>query len=176
MEDKVVNHKLIPWLLPLAIFLLMIYATRTTEGAARSRKQLGTVLTGKFVARADGPPVTGFGLNQQSYIFEMFSPPGSQFVALSDTFFIYQPQLSERVLDYSKLYKIRAVRNQKCDETLEDISRRFIFDSHGRFVEMRFALTYAKNFPSLTLPWQSPLPCYVVSTVQPPAQVATASN
>jgi hypothetical protein len=175
-EGKMVNRKLIPWLLSLAIFLLMMYATRTIEGAARAPKKLGTVLTGKFVARADGPPVTGFGVNRQSYIFEMLSPLGSEFVTLSDTFFIYEPQLSEGVMDYSKLYKIKAVRNQKCDGTLEDISRRFIFDSHGRFVEMRFALTYAKNLPSLTLPWQSPLPCYVVSAVQPPAQVATASN
>jgi hypothetical protein len=171
-----VNHKLIPGLLPLAMFLLMMYATTTIEGAARSPRKFGTVLTGKFVAQADGPPVTGFGLNQQSYIFEMVSPLGSQFVTLSDTFFIYEPHLTERVLDYSKLYKLKAVRNQKCDETIEDISRRSIFDSHGQFVEMKFALTYAKNLPSLTLPWQSPLPWYVVSTVLPPAQVATASN
>lgn len=106
----------------------------------------------------------------------MVSPLGSQFVRLSETFFIYEPHLTDRVLDYSKLYKLKAVRNQKCDETIEDISRRFIFDLRGQFVEMKFALTYARNLPSLTLPSQSPLPCYVVSTVQPPAQVATASN
>jgi hypothetical protein len=173
-EAKIVNHKLILRLLPLAIFLLMTCASTTVNAAKRSSKQLG-FLTGKFVARADGPPVTGFGLNQQSYIFEMVSPLGSQFVTLSDTFFIYEPHLTV-VLDYSKLYKLKAVRNQKCDETIEDISRRSIFDSHGQFVEVKFALTYAKNLPSLTLPWQSPLPCYVVSTVLPPAQVATASN
>ena len=170
-----VNHKLMLRLLPLAVFLLMTGASTTVNAAKRSSKQLG-FLTGKFVARADGPPVTGFGLNQQSYIFEMVSPFGSQFVTLSETFFIYEPHLTDRVMDYSKLYKLKAVRNQKCDETIEDISRRFIFDSRGQFVEMKFALTYAKNLPTLTLPSQSPLPCYVVSTVQPPAQVATALN
>jgi len=171
-----VNHRLIQRLLPLAIFLLMTCASTTVNAAKKSPKQLGVLLTGKFVAQADGPPVTGFGLNQQSYIFETVSPFGSQFVTLSETFFIYEPHLTARVLDYSKLYKLKAVRNQKCDETIEEISRRFIFDSRGQFVEMRLALTYGRNLPSLALPWQSPLPCYVVFSVQPPAQVATASN
>ena len=114
-------------LLPLVILLLMICAT-TKGGATRSRKPSGTVLTGKFVAQIDGPPLTGFGLNQQSYVFEILSPFGSQFVRISDTFLIYQSHVPGRILDYSKVYKLPAVRNQKCDETLEDISRRFLFD------------------------------------------------
>lgn len=173
---KMATKKLIRVSLPLVILLLMICAATNGNGATRSRKPSGTVLTGKFIAQVDGPPLTGFGSNQKSYVFEMLSPFGSQFVRISDTFLIYQSHVPGRILDYSKVYKVTAVRNQKCDETLEDISRRFIFDSRGQFVEMKFALTYAKNLPSFTLPWQSPLPCYVVSTVQPPAQVATEAT
>jgi hypothetical protein len=171
-----VNHRLIPWLLPLAPFLMMMCGTRTIDAAARAPKKLGAALTGKFIAQVDGPPLTGFGVNQQSYVFEMSSPAGAQLVTIRDNFLIYEPHLPDRKLDYSKLYKITVIRDQKCDETLENISRRFVFDSHGGFVEMKYALTYAKNLPSLTLPWKSPLPCYLVSRMAAGARVATETS
>jgi len=154
----------------------MFCATAEIDCAARSAKQLGTVLTGKFVARVDGPPLTGFGMNRESYVFEMFSPTGSQFVTLSNTFLIYQPHLPVFGLDYSKLYKLTAVRDAACDDTLENISRRAVFAPHGQFVETRYALTYAQNFPSTTLPWNSPLPCYVVTPVPPPGKILTETS
>ncbi|MGA9968531.1 MAG: hypothetical protein WBQ10_25255 [Terriglobales bacterium] len=159
-----------------AIFLLMFCAATEIDCAARSAKQLGTVLTGKFVARVDGPSVTGFGMNRESYVFEMFSPTGSQFVTLSNTFLIYQPHLPVRGLDYSKLYKLTAVRDVTCDDTLENISRRAVFAPHGQFVETKYSLTYAQNFPSTTLPWNSPLPCYVVAPVPPPGKILTETS
>ena len=161
---------------PVAIFLLLFCATTATNSSANSTKQLETELTGKFVAQVDGPPLTGFGSNHQSYVFEMYSPVGSQLVRLSYTFFIYEPQLPAAALDYSKLYKLTAIKNDACQDTLEKISKRFVFDSHGQFVEMKYALTYAKNFPSLTLSWTNPLPCYVLSPVRPPAKILTESN
>ena len=154
----------------------MFCATAEIDCAARSAKQLGTVLTGKFVARVDGPPLTGFGMNRESYVFEMFSPTGSQFVTLSNTFLIYQPHLPVLGLDYSKLYKLTAVRDVTCDDTLENISRRAVFAPHGQFVETKYSLTYAQNFPSTTLPWQSPLPCYVVAPVPPPGKILTETS
>ena len=167
-----VNHRVIPWLLLLAPFLMMMCGTTTIDAATRSSNKLGTALTGRFVAQVDGPPLTGFGVNQQSYVFEMPSPAGAQLVTIRDKFLIYEPPLPEWDLDYSKLYKITVVRDQKCDETLENISRWFVFDSHGEFVEMRYALTYAKNLPSLSLPWKTPLPCYLVSRMVAGAKVA----
>ena len=158
------------------IFLVMFCAATEIDCAARSAKQLGTVLTGKFVARVDGPPVTGFGMNRESYVFEMFSPTGSQFVTLSNAFLIYQPHLPVFGLDYSKLYKLTAVRDATCDDTLENISRRAVFAPHGQFVEIKYSLTYAQNFPSTTLPWQSPLPCYVVAPVPPPGKTLTETT
>ena len=162
--------------IPLAIFLLTICATTAIDSAAGSAKHLGVVLTGNFVARVDGPPLTGFGMNRESYVFEMYSPTGSQFVILSDTFLIYQPHLPVWGLDYSKLYKLTAVRNLTCDDTLENISRRAVFTPHGQFVETKYALSYAQNFPSTTLPWKSPLPCYVVPLVQPPGKILTETS
>ncbi len=165
------NRKLTPWLVTVFTLLLIVCAITAIDSGASSRKQPPPSLTGRFVAQVDGPPVTGFGLNQQTYIFQQFSPFGTQFVTVSNTFLIYQPHLPNVGLDYSKFYNLTAVRDEKCDDTLENISRRFIFDSHGRFVDMKYALTYAKNFPSLTLPWQNALPCYVVSPVRPGAAV-----
>ena len=158
------------------IFLVMFCATAEIDCAARSAKHLGTVLTGKFVARVDGPPLTGFGMNRESYVFEMFSPTGSQFVTLSNTFLVYQPHLPVFGLDYSKLYRLTAVRDVTCDDTLENISRRAVFAPHGQFLEMKYSLTYAQNFPSTTLPWQSPLPCYVVTPVPPPGKMLTETT
>jgi hypothetical protein len=169
LEKRPIAH------IALAIFLVTIYATAPTDSAANSSNQ-STVLTGKFVAQIAGPPVTGFGLNHESYLFEMFWPTGSQFVALSDTFLIYQPHLPIWSLDYSKVYKIKAVRDEKCDDTLENISRRSVFDKHGLFVETIYSLTYAHYFPPTPLPWKNPLPCYVVSPVQPPAKILTETN
>jgi hypothetical protein len=160
----------------LAIFLLIICATAASDSAASSSKNVGEVLTGKFVARIDGPRLTGFGVNHEQYVFEMLSPTGSQFVTLSDTFMIYQPHVPIWALDYSKVYKLTALRDSKCDDTLENISRRSIFDSHGRFIETKNSVTYAQNSPVLVLPWTSSLPCYVVSPVQPPAKVLTEAN
>jgi hypothetical protein len=162
--------------IPLAILLLTICATTAIDSAAGSAKHLGVVLTGNFVARVDGPPLTGFGMNRESYVFEMYSPTGSQFVILSDTFLIYQPHLPVWGLDYSKLYKLTAVRNLACDDTLENVSRRAVFTPHGQFVETKYALSYAQNFPSTTLPWKSPLPCYVVPLVQPPGKILTETS
>lgn len=172
-ETKMMNRLLAPWTVTVSMLVLIACAITAIDSGATSRKQPPPALTGRFVAQVDGPSVTGFGWNQQTYIFQQFSPFGTQFVAVSDTFLIYQPHLPSVGLDYSKFYKLTAARNEKCDDTLENISRRFIFDSHGRFVEMKYALTYTKNFPSLTLPWQTPLPCYVVSPVRPGAAVIT---
>jgi hypothetical protein len=158
------------------MLLLTIYATTAIDSTASSAKKLGTVLTGKFVARVDGPRLTGFGMNRELYVFEIYSPSGSQFVTLSDTFLIYQPHLPVWALDYSKVYKLTAVRDNKCDDTLENISRRSVFDSRGQFVETRTALTYAQNFPILVLPWNSSLPCYVVAPVPPPGKILTETN
>jgi hypothetical protein len=160
----------------MALFLLLICVVAATDSSASSAKQLETELTGKLVARVDGPPLTGFGANRQSYIFEMYSPTGSQFVRLSYTFFIYEPQLPPGAFDYSKLYKVTAVKDDTCQATLEKISQRFVFDSRGQFVGVTHALTYSRNFPSLAVPWDNPLLCYVLSPVRPPANVLTESN
>jgi hypothetical protein len=173
MEMTMLNRKLTPRVVTVSTLLLTVCAITAIDSGASSRKQPPPTLSGRFVAQVDGPPITGFGMNQQTYIFQQFSPFGTQFVTVSDTFLIYQPSLPNVGLDYSKFYQLTAVRSEKCDDTLENISRRFVFDSHGRFVEMKYALTYANNYPSLTLPWQSPLPCYVVSPVRPGAAVMT---
>ena len=146
------------------IFLVMFCATAEIDCAARSAKQLGTVLTGKFVARVDGPPVTGFGMNRESYVFEMFSPTGSQFVTLSNTFLIYQPHLPVWGLDYSKLYKLTAVRDATCDDTLENISRRAVL--------LRMVSSWKRTFACL----RPELPFYHATLEEPLALLRCRSR
>ena len=165
-------------LVPLALFLLAICVFTAIDSTAKSwksssKKPSAAILTGKFVAEVNGPALTGFGVNQQSYVFQLFSPSGSQLVRVSDTFLVYEQHLPDRVLDYSKLFRVAAVRDDRCDETLENISRRFIFDSRGYFLETKYSLTYARNLPSFDLPWKSLLPCYSVSPALTGAKVVT---
>ena len=147
----------------ITIFILVISAAVATGCSARAAKQPRMVLTGRLVARVDGPRLTGFGQNHESYIFEMFSPGAPQFVRLSYKFLIYEPQVPKRTLDYSRLYKITAVRDDACDETLEKLSKTLAFNSGGDFVEIKYAITYAKNVPPLPLAWKLPMPCYLLS-------------
>jgi hypothetical protein len=149
---------------PNTAVLVLALSTLTGLGcAARAPKEAGTTLSGRFVAIVDGPRLTSFGRNHESYIFETQSPGGPQFVRLSYRFLLYQPQVPRRTLDYSQVYKIAAVKEDACTETLEKISKTLVFNPAGDFAGTNFAITYAKNVPTLALPWKSPLPCYVLS-------------
>ena len=93
------NRKLTPRVVTVSTLLLIVCAITAIDSGASSRKQPPPTLSGRFVAQVDGPPITGFGLNQQTYIFQQFSPFGTQFVTVSDTFLIYQPSLPNVDLD-----------------------------------------------------------------------------
>jgi hypothetical protein len=120
------------------------------------------ILTGRFVARVVGPPLTSFGENHEYYIFELASPVGQRFVILSYKFLLYQGPLPQRWFDYSHLYVFKGEWDEGCSKTLEDVAEQTMFEAHGEFLEIRYALTYSKNVPSLILPWKTRLSCYRV--------------
>src|SRR5277367_6544497 len=133
-----------------------------TASSTGSVPKPGT-LTGRFVAQVDGTMLTSFGANHKFYIFEIESHPDPEFVILSYTFFLYQPQLPQHVFDYSHLYNFPAAWDQRCAHTMEEIAKRFVFDASGQFLGIKNAITYSKNVPPLTLPWKISLSCYVMS-------------
>ncbi|HEX8814504.1 MAG TPA: hypothetical protein VF753_03300 [Terriglobales bacterium] len=115
------------------------------------------------MARAIGPPLTSFDPNQGTYIFELTSSSGSQVAILSYKFFDYEPELPPRVFDYSRLYTLEAAPDPRCEESIEQISKRVMFNNSNTFVGIKYELDYSKNVPPLNLPQNTRLPCYVLS-------------
>ena len=106
--------------------------------------QNSSVLTGRFAARIPGPVLTSFGTNHESYVFELTSTPSPQFVVLSYAFLLYEARLPD-VLDYSHLYTFNAEPSEQCGGSLEEISRRYLFDEHGTFTGVRSEIECLKT-------------------------------
>jgi hypothetical protein len=143
------------------ILIALILSAVATASPANSTDKSET-LTGRFVASVDGPPLTGFGANREFYIFEAYSGPAPHLVILSYTFFLYEPVMQRRALDYSRLYTLAVAPDEGCEHTIEEISKRLVFNPHGAFMEIQYALTYAKHTPVRTLPLNKTLPCYAL--------------
>jgi len=141
------------WRMPAAIYTMLICSSITLVA------QNSSVLTGKFVARINGPALTSFGENHESYVFEI-TTPSHQFVVLSYAFLLYQPRLPD-VLDYLHLYTFSAEENEQCEGSIEEISKRYLFDEYGTFVGVKYAIEYSRNAPHL-FPLNTRLRCYLL--------------
>jgi hypothetical protein len=122
------------------------------------------VLHGRFVASIDEPPLTSFGLNYQSFIFEVMSPRGRQFVRIMHAFALFEPQIPSCVLDYKQSYEVVATHHNACSASVSNMSKKYVFDDEGRFVGFKSAIEYSKGMPTLPIPIDKPLQCYVVSS------------
>lgn len=140
--------------------LILLVDSIVAVGAVPDVTQQPTDLTGRFVARIAGPPLTGFGANHQAYIFEIDSASGPQFAILKYVFFLYDPQLGEHVFDYSRIFTIQATLDDRCLQSIDEISKRYIFDAVGRFVGIRYEINYSTYAPSLAKVSNKPLFCY----------------
>jgi hypothetical protein len=145
-----------------ALALIILWFTFAMASGAVAATMPTELLTGRFVARAVGPPLTSFGENHEYYIFELASPIGQRFVILSYKFLLYQGALSQDGFDYSHMYTFKGEQDEGCANTLEDVVKQRMVEGHGEFLEIRYALTYSKNVPSLILPWKTRLSCYRV--------------
>ena len=141
------------WKTRAAICMMLICSSITLAA------QNSSVLTGRFAARINGPALTSFGGNQESYIFEVTSP-SHQFVVLRYAFLIYESRLPD-VFDYSHLYTLNAEENEQCGGSIEEISKRYLFDEYGRFLGVKYAIEYSRNAPHL-LPLNTRLHCYLL--------------
>lgn len=141
-----------------AICTLLICSSIALAATSATAKGFSE-LTGRFAGRISGPALTSFGANQESYIFEITSGPRLQYVILTYKFLLYEPLLPD-VFDYSQLYTFKAKRDEQCGQSIEEISKRYIFDADGKFLEVKYGIEYSKNAPPLNLPWKTRLPCY----------------
>lgn len=122
------------------------------------------LLHGRFVASIGEPPLTSFGLNYQSFIFETMSPHGRKFVRITHAFSSFEPKIPSCVLDYKQSYEVVATHSNQCSASILNMSKKYVFDTEGKFVGYRYAIAYARDMPPLPMPWEEPLQCYVISS------------
>jgi hypothetical protein len=146
------------------ICIVLQMCSSAAFGASTKSTEAESSLTGRFVARIDGPPLTSFGSNRQSYIFQINSYPEPQFVILRYTFFLYEPQIPRWALDYIHVYNFHAVKNDHCTQTLEEISKRYVLDKKGKIIGTQYGINYLKNAPPLAPLSKTPMPCYALSS------------
>jgi len=154
------------WISPNTAILICIVSqvcSSVALGASANSTEAQASLTGRFVAQVDGPALTSFGWNRQSYIFQITSHPEPQFVILRYTFFLYEPQMPRWAFDYFRVYSLHAVRNDQCTQTLEEIAKRFVLDTKGRIIGIRYGINYSKNAPLLSSS-NTPMACYALSS------------
>jgi hypothetical protein len=123
-----------------------------------------TIMSGRIVAEVRTEGLTSFGLNYQSYVFEVETrnkPVTRSFIKFSYRFDQREPRLPKSFFDYSLTHKFRMTREEECDESWEGISSRFEFDNAGNFRSKQSALVYAKDAPVPQLDPHVTLACYI---------------
>jgi hypothetical protein len=150
------------WKIAAAICMMLAGSNVAIGQSTSSTEKPLVVLTGRFAARINGPPLTSFGQNHESYIFEITSSSQPQFVLLSYTFLQYQPLLPSAVFDYSRVYTVEAEQEEQCGQTIEEISKVYAFDEYGRFMGVKYEIDYSKNFSPASLPMKTRLSCYLL--------------
>jgi hypothetical protein len=165
MKREFFSFAMLTWArLRFLICILLQVGSSVVFGASTKSMEAQSSLTGRFVARIDGPALTSFGSNRQSYIFQVNSSPEPQFVILRYTFFLYEPQIPRWAFDYFRVYSLHAVKNDQCMQTLEDVSKRFVFDKKGRITGIQYGINYSKNAPPFASLSKTPMPCYALSS------------
>ena len=146
----------------LFLLLVILVCTPLVRGADEPPASPEELLVGRFVAWINGPRLTSFGVNYESYLFEVAGPFGRHIVTLSYSFALFEPQIPKAVLDYSQVYFVQATPNPSCDDTLTNMAETYVFNSQQKFVAINFPVSHVKNAPSAMLPWKTVLPCYSV--------------
>jgi hypothetical protein len=106
------------------------------------------------IAFADHPRSSYFS-SQEEFVAETeIGQEESTLIKLVFTFLPYEPRLSESGFDYSVVHELSASRDEKCDQTIAQLTARSQPDRHE-------PLIYSRNVPREDLDRRrAPLPCY----------------
>ncbi len=109
------------------------------------------------VAYADHPRSSFFS-SQEVFVAETeIGQEESSLIKLVFTFLPYEPRLSESGFDYSVVHEVSASRDERCDQTVAQLTARQLPNRHE-------PLIYSRNVPRVDLNRRrSPLPCYETS-------------
>jgi len=124
------------------IFLLTVTFSVMASACCDNSFEEPQFLHGRFVASISEPPLTSFGLNYQSFIFEVMSPNGKKFVRIMHAFALFEPQIPSCVLDYKQSFELVASHSSACRESISKMSRKYVFDDEGKFVGFKSGIEY----------------------------------
>jgi hypothetical protein len=109
----------------------------------------------RLLAREQPIARTSFGYNSEYYIAEMQHKSGERKLSrLSYRFLYYEAPMPAAFLDYSYVYRFRALRDDQCDTTLAAVTQKYAVRADGQIDIEDIALTYASGAPPDQRRWQ----------------------
>ena len=140
-----------------------LLAQRTPTSKAGTEKP--TRIVGHVLATV-GSLVFGAGLGPQytTFVFGVEEDGGARVapVKISYAFFKSEGVPPDSFFDYSKRYEMQAVRDPKCDETLNSLSYVKNVDESGKPMQPTYVLRILEGAPKDVLKPDFVLPCYVL--------------
>ncbi len=106
----------------------------------------------------------GLGPKYTSFIFGVEEDGSTHVVPvkISYAFFKSDGPPPDGFFDYSKRYELQAVRESKCDETVDSLSYVKNADESGKPLPPTYVLRFLKGAPKIVLKPDLVLPCYVL--------------
>lgn len=133
----------------------------------QAKVQQETLIKGRVLAWSESL-VIGSGLGPSSRVFvfgiESATDSGKQLepVKILYAFFKDRGPLPDSFYDYSKRYELKVVRDPKCDENVNSLSREKAVDESGKELQPTDSLRFLDGSPRGILKPDRILPCYVL--------------
>jgi hypothetical protein len=149
----------------------LIVAVLTSVGVAQKTPddQVATEKTRPLVGRglAEVSTLTfgaGLGPKYTSFIFGVEEDGSTHVVPvkISYAFFKSDGPPPDSFFDYSKRYELQAVREPKCDESVNSLSYVKNVDESGKPLPPTYVLRFLEGAPKVVLKPDAVLPCYVL--------------
>jgi len=153
----------------LVLLLTLSLGIAVPRGEARGLRTASAerkVMSGHIVAKVPLEALSTFGLNYESYIFEVETGGkhgGKELIKLSYRFDQREPRLPKWFFDYSLTHTFRMKRDEDCDESWEGVSSKLLFDDAGSFHGKQSGLLYASNASVPEVEPRLTLACYVAT-------------
>jgi hypothetical protein len=106
----------------------------------------------------------GLGPQHTTFVFAVEQDGGTRVepVKVSYAFFKSEGPPPDSFFDYSKRYELQVVRDTKCDESVDSLSRVKNVDQSGKPLPPTDALRFLEGAPKDALKSDAILPCYVL--------------
>lgn len=147
-----------------SLLLMLSASTLLTAVNLLREKQKKIQMHGRIVASVTATKQTTNGRNHRDYLFKVENGGGaSSIVRLSYRFMHRAGDLPVSFLDPAFVHSFKAVRDPGCDEKLEVLATRYVFDEHGfQFLRTEPALHFVQE-EDTQLSADTVLACYITT-------------